>query len=299
MAKRRSSKSPSTKGSEDFHRKKLKVEEDEFSDDDSIDKTEEFVDGEEEAPPVKEETEEEAPPAEKATKEELDSDKSGEESDEVEVMNFSSPLKGKKSSNPYYIHFMLVKKKLVAFYFSRALYGTDRTYANHLMKTLAGKTTPPAWVTDLNVSSDEFNLHVNGVIQPHYSGCKYYKRLFMLDGTYKFKSRKHFVKFARKKAIKIEENLNKTLGTDSKVSVPVKDEDLIEIKDDSVFADVAGASAAGGKLVSILGEDYDPNDFEEYKDLCYAFFKPGGFPSHIGRIVGCSDADIEEPAIYN
>lgn len=346
MAKRRASKSPSKKDSEDAHRKRGKLEEDEFSDDDSpsvgldeaLEETQKAVasvnkikeDHDSESDPEKKgklfgklkkatkaveeafdkmekciDGEEEAPSAEKATEDKSNSGKSGEDGDstsvsvKVEVMNFSSPLKGKKSSNPYYIHFMLVKQTLVAFYFSRARYGTNKTYANHLMMTLAGKNPPPVWVTELNVSSDEFHLHVNGVIQPHYNGSKYHKRLFMLDGAYKFKDRQAFVTFAREKAVAIEANLNLNLGSDSKVSVPEKDEDLVELKHDAVFADVAGRNAAGDKLVSILGEEYDPNDFEDYRDLCYAFFKPGTFPSHIGRIVGCSEADIEEPAIYN
>ena len=50
------------------------------------------------------------------------------------VRSFSSPTTKRREANPYYIHFILVNRTLVAFYFSRSRFGNDKTYANYVMR---------------------------------------------------------------------------------------------------------------------------------------------------------------------
>lgn len=213
----------------------------------------------------------------------------------VSFKTFRSP--NKSGANPYNISFILVKGMLVGFYFTRAKFGTNKTYANHLMRQsiLKGES----WVAPLNVSEDEFFFHIDGVAQKHFPGCQYNKRLFLLEGAYDFDSTEEFTAFVRPLAGVIAREMNKRLNVDSQLSVPLKDEDLVQVLEDGVFADVAGKDAACEKLVSVLGEDYDPTEFEDNKELIYSFFRPGTIPNHIGKLLGCSASDMQAEPIYN
>ena len=213
------------------------------------------------------------------------------------VRSFSSPKKKKKDSNPYNIHFVLVNRKLFFFYFSRERFGNDRTYANHLMKQATLRRPP--WVDAHNISDDELFYHINGVIQKHFDGSRYNKRLFFINEELTFETNEEFAAFARPIAKDIETNLNQELNKDSRVSVPASDSDLIQVLDDGVFADIAGREGAMVKLLDILGEDYKTSDFNDNTDLIYTFFRPGQIPRAIGPILGASEADMVERPIYN
>jgi len=66
-----------------------------------------------------------------------------------------------------------------------------------------------------------------------------------------------------------------------------------------VFANVAGESAACEKLIAALGEDYNPEEFEDNEEIVYSLFKsPGRIPYHIGKLLGCSASDMQEQPIY-
>ena len=294
MAKRRASKSP---GKTPF--KKSKALEESDSEDEHL-----FDDG-------KKETQEEADPQE-SNKPEMPTEtqsvvaslpsktKGGKELDDqlssVSFKSFSSPLK-KNSANPYYVRFVFIANRLVAFYLSRARYGTNKTYANHLIRMAILRDKP--WVLRLNISEDEFFLHEEGRMVPHFPGSKYNKRLFLLDGAYNFSTQEEFAKFARPVANLIATKLNVKLNIDSKVSVPPKDNELTLVCEDQVFSDFAGTSACCEKVASIVGDDHDPADFESVSDIVYAFFKPGSIPRALGPIIGCNESDMEEKAIYN
>ena len=202
----------------------------------------------------------------------------------------------KKGSYPLLIRFLFVNDKLVCFYFDREKYGNNKTYANHLLRQAILKEVD--WLSDFNLSADEFFLHVDGVPQKHYPGAKYNKRLFLLDGLYVFDNFEGLVAFVRPLATIIVEELNKRLNKDSRVTLPSSDDELIKVMDDSVFADVAGDNAACEKLIDVLGEDYTPDEFNEHSSTIYSFFKPGNIPNHIGKLLGCSASDMKEEAIY-
>jgi len=70
-------------------------------------------------------------------------------------------------------------------------------------------------------------------------------------------------------------------------------------KNDGVSADIAGESAACKKLIGVLGEDYNPEEFEDNEEIVYSFFKPGSIPNHhIGKLLGCSASDMQDQPIY-
>ena len=160
--------------------------------------------------------------------------------------------------------------------------------------------TRPPWVDEHAISADEFFYHVNGEIQPHFEGHRYNKRLFFIDAAYDFETNEQFKLFARSVAVAVERNINVRLNRDSRITVPDSDDTLVQIMDDSVFADVAGRSAALEKLLMILGENYDKEtQFEENADLIYSFFRRGSIPRDVGILLGAPPADMEEPPIYN
>ena len=213
----------------------------------------------------------------------------------VVFRSFASPVRN--GSNPYYVHFQLVNRKLVSFYLSRSRFGNAKTYANHVIRTAVQKSE--AWIRPFNISDDDFFLHVDGELQPHFPGSRYNKRCFMMDGIFDFKSEQEFITFVRPIALKICEEVNKRLNHDSKISVPQNDLELIRIMDDSVMSDVIGMDSACEKLLAVLGESYEPSKFEKNRELIYSFFRAGSIPRRVGAILGCSESDMEEAPVYN
>jgi len=207
---------------------------------------------------------------------------------------FKSPEK--KKNNPYWIRFHYLSEKMICMHFQRARFCNNKTYANHILrKDIMNNST---WLSEINFSDDEFFLYENNVVQKDYPGSKYNKRLYLLNGIYSFDNKQEVIAFVRSIANIIAKNLNNRLTQDSQVSVPPSDDVLLDIKNDGVFADVAGESAACEKLIAVLGDDYDPEDFEDSEKVIYSFFKPGSIPNHIGKLLGCSASDMQDQPIY-
>src|SRR5210317_817057 len=183
----------------------------------------------------------------------------------VVFKSINSP--SKKGRNPLLIRFLFVNDKLVCFYFNCEKYGNNKTHANHLLEILKEVD----WLSDFNLSADEFFLHVDGgVPQKHYPGAKYNKRLFLLDRLYNFDNFEELVAFVRPLAMIIVEELNKRLNKDSRVTLPSSNKELIKAMDDSVFNAelhlnqyrcrcncLAGQRLIGGQSISFLWPSHE------------------------------------------
>ena len=165
-------------------------------------------------------------------------------------------------------------------------------YAEHLLYNAALYNHEWATALDLKaVEGDRYFLHINNVIQQHFSTSPYnivYLVAHVEIGT---------DDDLRALAQGICDNINESFenadryGTAGHVQVPQDINELIRMRDASV-EEVMGINGACRKIRRWLGYDWNAGDFEENRHYYKPFFKKGRIPPRLQTYLNAPESEI-------